>query len=111
MGEPWVPSRELPLAAGLLGLLEAAAHLAVRGLGRQPALLLLHLEQRAPLLCAELGHRLLGAPRVPWAPTRSSFFIALASSGFERSIAAVDAFWSQRRSSGTFDMSVKTGRR
>ena len=45
------------------------------------------------------------------APARCIFFIALASSGFERSIAAVDMRSSQRRSSGTFASSANSGRR
>ena len=53
--------------------------------------------------CAFCGSRI--------APVRCIFFIALASSGFERSIAAVDAFWSQRFRIGTFDMNAKIGRR
>ena len=42
---------------------------------------------------------------------RCIFFIALASSGFERSIAALEAFWSQRFRNGTFAINAKSGRR
>jgi len=42
---------------------------------------------------------------------RCIFFIALASSGFERSSAAFDAFCSHLRKSGTFAIAPTIGRR
>ena len=44
-------------------------------------------------------------------PYRFSFFIALASSGFDRSIAASEAFSSRPRRNGTFAIVVNSGRR
>ena len=45
-----------------------------------------------------------------WTPLRSSFAIALASSGFLRSRLAFDAFCSQRLRNGTFISAIAIGR-
>ena len=44
-------------------------------------------------------------------PKAVIFFMALASSGFERSSALIDAFWNQRLKIGTFERNVTIGRR